>query len=639
MAPIRHSHNGATDWLQVANRLEELYQGNFLDEDDYDGTTSTQKTAAIKAIFGSEGGNPSVAIPHIISYLSNNDATRDPHWAKRFKLIQAYLAETHRQMVTGSLGFGNPKLRAALEDARVMVKVHRDIGKTSKENTPWTEGILRGQITQERILTYPKAFPPPDPDRSKSRYRPVKPTPRPDDRNTSLWTTSFHLVPYSGGANSPPRSNEHRLTEVDGYVESENKFFHVATKSALSGNPVDNSRWRNVRFGLENTEYERCIKSGLEWTCLNAPPPHSNTPNGPRGRDNPDGTKGATFYVRRGWQRGALQHCLNMFTSHENRAINTPWRRAVLPYESPLPLPKDVAFVPRVVDPRLIIDGRQKDPFSWLQLMSQYTQTIDFLAECQRKRYNNQVWANFSAPALPANFRGPHIYRGLSVYDQHWLRIGQDLEKLESRLHNAWGAAPRPLLRAILRDIDAGRQADRGPLAISDGQDDDEVLERKRYWRRDIKRRPAIDTQEDKVDDGSYQLVDEFDIAWLRYLCEPSRTIDMCDPSKLPSSNLAILFDAKLQSYFRALAESGAPDTSGLPMWHENREDIRVALAGYRPNSVKKVVAYINGCDENDVKDSGHARPNLDHPNGSYQFTLDEAEFLCMQLEGAGRCV
>ncbi|KAI0396483.1 hypothetical protein F5Y17DRAFT_104245 [Xylariaceae sp. FL0594] len=638
MAPLPHRRDGATDWHRVASRLEYLYEGNFLDEDEAEGPASPERLAALREIISSEGGSPSVAIPHIISYLSNNDAVSDPRWGERFNVIRTYLSETYRLMSTGSLGFEDPKLRAALEDARVMANVHRDKEKASKETTTWTEGILRGQTTQERLLTYPKEFPPPDPDRSTFRHRPVDQPPRPEDRNTNLWNTSFGLVTYPGGGMGQSQSNAHPLAELESYVQSQNRFFDAYTKSALSGAPVEDSEWTNQRFGLETHVYEHSIKVGLEYTCSNAPPPHTNAATGPRSANNPDGTKGADFYVRRGWQRAALQQCLNMFTSHENRAINTPWRRAVLPpLEEPLALPREIAYVPRVIEPRVL---KEKDPFSWLQLMSQYTQIVDFLADCQRKRYGNRFWANFSASALPVNFRGPRIYRGLSVYEQHWLQIGHDLDKLESRLYDAWSVAPRPLLRAILRDIDAGRQPDSVPLAIRHGEDDSDP-DRKRYWRRDIKRRPEVDTEDDEDEEGdeSYLMIDEFEMAWLRYLCEPSRTIDMCNPSKFPPNNLAILFDAKLQAYFRTLAESGVPDTSGLAIWHEKEEDVRAVLAEYRPKSVRTVVAYINGCDEKDVKEYGEAQPNPEHPNRSYQFAMDEAEFLCAQLEGAGRCV
>ncbi|KAI1812938.1 hypothetical protein GGS20DRAFT_586956 [Poronia punctata] len=645
MTPIRNQDNGAMGWDEIATRIADLYGGDFPRRHEDDSTASTQQTAAREAVGRLKGSiDPNLEIPRVISYLSNNDAGRDPDWPHRFALIQAYLDEAHHQMVTGGLGFNDPKLRAALADARVMAKVHQNFQKNPLDGMPWTTDILRGQLTQERLLTYPKAFPHPDPDRSKSRYRPMEPTPRPDDESSSLWNTSLHLVTRFGHSQSQPVVDAPKLVEVDNYVESENRFFHVAQQNADTGARADDTEWQNLRFNIENTAYEQCIQEGTRWTNENAPPVYTKGPTGTRGPQNPDGTKGTPFYTRRGWQRGALQQCLNLFQSHENRVINTPWRRAVLPYEQPVPLPKDIVFAPRVVHPSKLTDGREKDPFSWLRLSSQYTQIWDFLAECQRKRYNNQSWSNFLAPALPANFRGPRIYRGLSVYDQHWLKIGQTLDNLADMLVDAWATAPRPLLRAILRDIDAGRQDQAGNPQVNNSRslpstEDDRLQEQKRLWRRDIKRRPGIDTQEDSADDGSYKLVDEHDIAWLRYLCRPSRTLDMCDPSKLPSDNLVILFDAKLQSYFANLAESGAPDTSGIPVWYEDLEDVRSTLANHQPHSLKKALAYINGCDESEVKDSGERRSHPEHPNCSYQFSLEEAEFLCVELQLAGRCV
>jgi hypothetical protein len=631
---MHEAGNGKSDRDQLRERLGDLYQGGFLDRGRHQNAKAAQEAASLKVVVGPKGYDPSVAIPQIILYLRDNDASRDVNWHQRFTLIQAYLEEAHRQMKTGGLGFSDPDLRAALEDARVMVKVHQNLDKRTQEKTRWTTDILRGQTTQERLLTYPKAFPPPDPDRSKSQYRPVKPMPRPGN-TTALWNTSLHIVSDT--------ANTSKLTELDNYVDSENKFFKAIQRYARTGEKEEIMS-QNGRFVTDNAAYEHYVGLGLAETCSGAPPPHINGPTGPVGPDNPDGTKGQSFYKRRGWQRAALKQCLNLFTNYENRVINTPWRRPVLPYQVSAPLPGDIAYVPRLVDPNAIASEKDKDPFSWLLWSSQYTQTVDFLAGCQRRVYNNQVWNNLSASALPANFRGPHIYRGLAVYDQHMLKIGHYLETLERMLHDAWGAAPRPFLRAILRDIDAGRQGSTGSLNLANrqyppGEDDDDMLQRKRYWRRDIRRRPYVDFEGEENDEDNYKLVDEHDILWLRYLCDPSRTLEMCDPSKLPTHNLATLFDSRLQSYFRDRGESSTPDSKALYIWSETPDELDQVMRNYKPSTVIKALAYINGCRESEVIVSGNPDPHPEQPNACYQFSLEEAEFLCVELEMLGRCV
>lgn len=398
--------------------------------------------------------------------------------------------------------------------------------------------------------------------------------------------------------------------------------------------------WKNNIFAVDNTAYEKYLRRG----CDNPPPPHNNGPVGSGDSNNPDGTKGTPFYRRRGWQRAALQQCLNLFTSHENRVINTPWRRPILPYAPPAPLPKDIAYVPRVPDPIEVNDEKEKDPFSWLHWSSQHTEIVDFLASCQRRRHNLENWDDFSASALPPNFRGPRLYRGLTVHDQHWLKIGDYLENLENLIHSAWGAAPRPFLRAILRDIDAGRHEYTGGPGMDNSQslpaeDDDDIRDRKRYWRRDIKRRLGIDNEQDNTEDDNFKLLDDLDIAWLRYICEPSRTLEMCDSSKLPSNNLAIIFDAKLQSYFRSLELSGHPDSKAVSIWGENYDDIENVKRNYQPSTLRAAVAYINGCTDSELIESGEKDPNPEHPNACYQFSLEEAEFLCVELQNLGRCV
>ncbi|KAI0909764.1 hypothetical protein F4823DRAFT_562571 [Ustulina deusta] len=633
MAPIQYSDKGV-DQVRVNQRLKELWEGDLVGKHEYESAAAMMAHVSIQGnkLFSPKEYDPSIAIPRILLYLRDNDADRDVNWNVTFPLIRGYIAEANKQMVTGGIGFSDPKLRAALEDARVLIGVHVISEKRAREKTPWTTDILRGQVTQNRLLSYPKAFPLPEPDRAKSQHRPVNPMPRPND-NSPLWNTTLKVF--------GPTAEFPVLAEVDNYVESEERFFQVTQQFAKTG-AMENSALKNNKFATENTAYERYMTCGLEEIRAKVPPPQNNGPTGPKGPSNPDGTKGPSFYKRRGWQRAALQRCLNLFTSHENRVINTPWRRLVLPYEPPVPLPKDTVYVPRVVDPDHV-NEKEKDPFSWLHWSSQYTQIVDFLADCQRRRYECQSWTDFSASALPTNFRGPRIYRGLAVHDQHWLKIGESLENIESMLHSAWGAAPRPLLRAILRDIDAGRHDNTGGPNMNNSlflpaEDGDDLQDRKRYWRRDIKRRLGIDNREDNTHDDNYKLIDNFEIAWLRYLCEPSRTLEMCDPSKLPAHNLAILFDAKLQSFFKDLELSGAPDSKALNIWGEDRNDINEVTHTYKPNTLTTVLAYINGCAESELKQSGDTHPNPEHPNSCYQFSVEEAEFLCIELQQLGRC-
>ncbi|KAI0160555.1 hypothetical protein GGR57DRAFT_499236 [Xylariaceae sp. FL1272] len=688
-APGQGKGKGMADSPSLLETLDEVYKGAFdyTEEEQHDKNDRwssyrqheknrlpmpAQRAADINLKVGPGKHDPSIIIHQIISYLRDNDKGRDVNWEQRFGTMIVYLEEAKRQMLAGELGYGDPDLRAALYDALVMVKTHQHFEKRATDLTPWTDEIMKGQSVQKRLLTYPHAFPQPESNRAPSQYRPVKPKPH-SSSSSVIWDTTLKLVypdmpalplkgksttdpwdPTKGKAQSyPPVEQLPPLTEVDNFVQSENKFFQIAQEAALKGGEKG-TLWANIRFDVENAVYEQCIGLGVGETCAVAPPPPGLGPNGPRGPNNPDGHKGPSFYNRRGWQRAALQQCLNLFTSHENRVINTPWRRLVLPFERPLKLPRDIAYIPRVVEPSEVPE-EARDPFSWLQGSLQYTQTLNFMAAYQRKSYMNQHWDNFSTPALPVNFRGPRIYRGLAVYDQHWLTVGDYLEQLERKLHDAWAVAPRPFLRAILRDIDAGRQENTGGFVIdretfSPFEDEDD-REKKRFWRRDIKRRDGVDNQEkpddgahtqkrnqEQHDDNDYKLLDEFDIGWLRFLAEPSRTLEMCDASQVPEDNLALIFDAKLQSYFRSLEISGNPDCSALDIWSETSMDVEDKMRDFKPNTLKCALAYINGCGEPDVSYSGNPCPVPGHPNTSYQFSEEEAEFLCIRLQQAGRC-
>ncbi|KAI1353427.1 hypothetical protein F5Y01DRAFT_60853 [Xylaria sp. FL0043] len=634
MAQI-HCSNKGVDLLRTLHRLEELYKSCSVGKDGY------QSTATIVAAGGTQAGkdfdtkdyDPSTTIPRILLYLRDYDAEKDVNWNVNFPLIRGYIAESIQQMKAGALGYSDPKLRAALEDAHVMVGVHLDLEKRARETTPWAADILRGQSTQNGLLTYPKAYPLPEPDRAKSQRRPVSPTSL-TDKNSPLWNTTLRdLDPITG---LPV------LAELDNYVDNENKFFEASGLYSKTDKKHE-STWKYNKFVAENSVYEGYIRRGTAATCTEVPPSHNKNSTGSTSLSGKETTKGRSFYNRRGWQRAALQQCLNLFTSHENRVVDTPWRRPVLACDTSGPLPKHSVYAPRLVCPENVLE-KEKDPFPWLHWSFLYGRTVDWLAECQRRRYISQYWADFSAAALPINFRGPHIYRGLAVHDQHWLAIGEQLENIESMLHRTWGAAPRPFLRAILRDIDAGRRDSTGGPNIDNSlylpaKDNEDRHDKKCFWRRDIKRRIGIDTSENNTSDDNYMLVDEYELSWLRYLCEPSRTLEMCDPSKLPAHNLVIIFDAKLQSFFKHLELSGTPDSKSLDIWDENRNDSQEVMRTYKPNTLQTVLAYINGCAESELALSGETDPNPEHPNSSYQFSIEEAESFCIELEQLGRCV
>ncbi|CAJ2500175.1 Uu.00g030280.m01.CDS01 [Anthostomella pinea] len=699
--------------------------------------SSIGRTSAASGATGSGNEDPSIRIPEIIAFLSSKDSMRNGDiWPHRIAEIEQYLENAEQRRQRGDYVFTDLNLVRALHDARVMVRVHHFYDKRRHDAfTPWTEETLQGQIRQERLLTYPMAFPPPTPSRAQSEFKRIENVPRPDDwRLPSSLSIVATLDPGTNqdanGRTLPPLKSrtgtktvgigvtcgpyslaqperiyfpgqvtdddddgafddediegrrpggvlDPAMAEVMMYCHSENWFFGSALRDAKKQSKISTAT--NLRFDMDNEHFERCIKGGLAETCANVPP-YDNTidPSGPGGPSGgppgpPGGPQDPNFYPKRGWQRAALQQCLNMFTNHENRVINTMWRRPIFPYNEPIPLPKEIVYHPRV----LHIDKvpmSERDPFPWVHWSNQYQLMTDYLATWQRRRYNKMNWEIFEASALPMNFRGPQNYRGIAVYDDYWLKIGEYLEQLLALLVRTWGVAPRPLLRAILRDIDAGR-TDPVPAILDDNNypnEDEETpqyrREKNRLRRRDIMRRPGIDFTtgtgpgagpdeyyEAHEHENRYKLVDERDIGWLRYLCQPSRTLKASETCSW--DNLQIIFDAKLQLYFADVYNSGGPDHL-VNVWTDNDpgelvDDIRTTLDWIGPDvqeqiqiqreafpipTVVEALAYINGCGEDEVKDYSNNDPYLLHPNKSYQFSLAEAETFLIEMQKAGRC-
>ncbi|KAI0011975.1 hypothetical protein F4779DRAFT_571156 [Xylariaceae sp. FL0662B] len=517
-----------------------------------------------------------------------------------------------------------------------MVDVHRGYDRWNDDKSRWSTDILAGKYVADRLPSYPGQLPRPLRDRSQYRRKRIEDLPRPEDRDTP-----FGEINLSG-----------EVAESSLYSVSENNYF----RDVLDPRPEDDPRGTMTeysRYRADVSQYEECMEGGIQQTIKLMPPDLTQDDRSDKDdvvmgdnietdkKDSDDTVRGEKNHSRRGWERAALQQCLNVFTNHENRVINTPWRRAVLPYKEPVPMPKEIVYQARVLSPERVPESL-KDPFPWFHWYSQYSQLINYIAGWQRRRYNVENWTEGQRSALPMNFQGPYTYLGLSIYDDYWIKVGQYLEDLAELLDDRYGVAPRPLLMAILRDIDAGRQEEMGEgwsQAIEQaglGSRKGQESWKKKFLRRDIMRRSDIDHLEGNEDE--YLLMDEIDAAWMRFLCQPSRTHQMCDPKKQLVNNIDILFNSRLQSYLNNTMVSGTVGAGrGSDLWEDwdeqEWERTRNDLLPY----LSQVLTYTNGGEYSEDKDT-NGNAFVHHPNKSYQFSTNEAKHLCIALHGLGRC-
>ncbi|KAI1334073.1 hypothetical protein F5Y15DRAFT_315721 [Xylariaceae sp. FL0016] len=581
----------------------------------------TSEKTTLTGIFGNR--DPSGTLPAIIQYLKQMDMN-SANFRINLAGINEYIQKADKERRTGHAAFQNARVAKQLDEALLLTRIHQyfeqhyPVSRFTTVPAPRTSSrIIRGPLRSQRLLPYPVAFPKPLPDRGRNgfrRFEAYSGTATKLFNNTSLLLNVAPLQVNTGAGTRSELSPMFR--EYDQYVQSERSFFHHERNNLTPAN-------KQRPFQIENTAFEIFLQVGPKNLAGQPAPEYTLSSTTPKPNQ---------FYVRRGWQRAALMACLNQLSNDENRVVNTRWTRPIMPAIQPQEQ-KDLVFYPRVRDPASVSDV-DKDPCPWFHYANQYMQLVDHLAAWERRRYNRENWNNFCRSALPINFRGPRVYQGHSVYDDNWLKIGEHLDGLLSLLMDTYGAAPRQFLRAILRDIDAGK---RGDVHMPD------------YNRRSIARRRAGN---DTLDENSGEagvdpvfnskLVDEHDIAWLRYLCEPSRTVSSMDPAHQLTDNLLQLFDSKLQEFFWDFTASGSPGREIVDkfLWDDSASMRMQAIYDeWEPPDIYTALAYINGCHRTQVSVYTKPQPNPLHPNKCYQFSAEEAEVLCIMLQQRGRCV
>ncbi len=561
-----------------------------------------------KAPVGPGGTAPLLRLPHILNYLRDQDAYRDPQWNTKFSSIEKYLDEAQQGRLRGDLSYGFASVLAALDEARSMVEVHRKYQKWNTDRTRWSTDVLPGKLFSDRLVTYPKVHPRPSPgnDRSLIQHKFFDIPPLPVGRGPF----------YTPAPQLPGRTQEVADNELSKFLRKDQAQFwdtldgHVRAKTNVTA-----TVWNPPQGNLYNTSnqmYEQCITGGIAETNIRikmeSMPPTATPAGGQNGK----------FARERGLKRAAIQQCLNLFTNHENRVVNTPWRRVVLPYDT-VTLPKEVPFQPRVVEPDRI-PHLGKEPFPWVYWYNGHKSYLNLVAAKKRAAYNTSKWGERHRPCLPINFCGPYTFEGVSAHDEHWLKAGKYLTQLEAHLRDRYSIYPRPLLRAILSDIDAGKLYPHHPEPNSKNGAEHEARVADFFKRRDLYMREEVD---DDMSGGEpvYKLLSEWEITWLKFVGEPPRSLLMMDKvDELRQDNLALIFDNRLQEILRAYGS-----------WEETTEDPigEVAL----PLPVDELLDKINGTETEMLPDD-----HLRQPNEAYQFTIEEVEHYIKVLARLGRC-
>jgi hypothetical protein len=557
-------------------------------------------------------------------FLQTEDPYRNGPWEARLGHIRELRHEIEERRKTGDASFDSYMI-AKVRDSKTMDEVHQLYEEWNNGKTHYTTaGPLKLRFLK-RLVPYDRVLPVSCNDQAKlpSTYTSLIPRP---ERATGLPFANF--LSLQDGAEqdalfSRPETNYILRSYVSFYQHAEYWGRHNLppkdkwSKSFKEANDLEGSNLAQ----FENSAFEACMgKTWADFGRLDQEIGRQPFGSGPLG-----------FALRRGIRRAALQKAFSLITSSENREANTPWRRVAFP--APAKKFQHSHFRPWTLprrerqdkDGRWQIDRHvEHEPSPWVYWYNQWRQQANYLSAWTRRSYGKRYWTDFKKIALPVNYLGPYISDSHCVYDDYWLKMGQSLVTLQATLEKLAVTHSRWLLERVVEDIRRGVDGEEPPDGVIPRGDIDLVYGQP----------------------NRFQLVDEMDVAWLKFLCQPPTTKALAGLSdSKPEDSLTILLDHRLQTLFN--------DPMHNPFW---LTDVipGETKARYRPRELplELLLPMINMGSLNLARrdwDTGavtwyHTPAKFHHtgapiPNSMYQFSLKEAKLHCTRLAEMGRIV
>lgn len=560
--------------------------------------------------------SPKIRIPAILHYLQDNDIDHTANWSSQLEEIIAYLEYADELRRNGHKDF-DAQLTGDLFDCQVVIGVHRAYEKRNRGKTPYSETKLPTAPHQSRLAWYDRLLPGCKKTGSRSRISLI---PREGARNTS----PFH--PVNKYSNAQLYDLYFRTTRGQKLVATLTKLHRdegLLWQQDSASEPYQEPAGPNLAE-TENAVYEECVASQEDLVKKHRFY-HDIS-------DDDQDISASKAVKQRGWRRAALQQLLQLFNNQENRAVNTPWRRVALPV--PVKERKELSFhtAARLKNRTAVDDGvkcavthgighSSEEPSPWVYWFSEYLEQSNVLSSYTRRNYMLSSWNKPSVVAIPPNYRGPYTFSGRCVYDENWLKVGRDCVMLRKNLKRIAGMyePDSRFLPTLIEDIERGLSGSAPSTSL----------------------RPRSHVDFDPAKENTFLLLDEFDMAWLKFLMEPGSAPGLIKYSnQRPEDNLLILFDHRIQTLFN--------DTHQNMFWAKTEvTDGHAGCPSYTSQKVPltELLAIINRGGRKLGKEKGHlawtASDLNDHdtnpPNTLYQFTLEEARFACIKLARLGR--
>ncbi|KAK9420417.1 hypothetical protein SUNI508_06413 [Seiridium unicorne] len=557
------------------------------------------------------------------NFLQTEDSYRNGAWERRFGHIREIAQEADKRRKQGDPAFGGD-LASKLAHIQAMDELHRRYDAWTMGPTRFTTADPVKQRRPQRLAPYHRLLPDlcEDEEKLPSTYTSLVPRPKevtdpafvnfPKFKDETDWKAFFKRADVMPLIRSYIIFYQH--ADLWGQQDLPETQWHM--QFPLLKNP-DNPEGLNFAQ-FENVAFEGCVvREWNEFGHIQHDLAKSGLATGMLG-----------FATQRGIRRAAIQKILNLITNNENRDTNTPWRRVTFPiapkkfqythfhpWATPRQWPGNSFAKP--------IDRHKRfEPSPWIYWYNEWHQQAEYLSAWTRQTYNKRYWHDFKRIALPVNFRGPYTFKDKCIYDDYWLKMGEYLVTLQANLEKLAVTRTRWLLDRVVEDIKHGEDGDPIP--------------------NDVVPRPDVDLAIGRPD--SFQLIDEVDMSWLKFLCQPPTTKALTGLSlSKPEDTLTIILDHRLQTLFN--------DPLHNPFWLTDVAAGDPKLS-YRPREIhlEHLLPILNlgGRDHVQRDWSGGAitwyqkAAKLEPtgaaiPNSLYQFSLKELKLHCTKLAEMGR--
>ncbi|WYZ44035.1 hypothetical protein EsH8_VII_000471 [Colletotrichum jinshuiense] len=226
----------------------------------------------------------------------------------------------------------------------------------------------------------------------------------------------------------------------------------------------------------------------------------------------PEGEVQQRFARYRGAKRAALQQCLSHFDSVENVAIQSPFRKLVLPLtrrqkeRARAEAGKNIVYRPQAI--KSPPKGIKLDPMGLLYwhkcLLDSHRGRAEDLRE-ETEEAHRGLLADTDMPGspvlLPRNYLGPVTpFDFLKEKGQRMVARYSLLTTLRDRLNRAYSRSPRQMLEGVVKNIELGFQG-----RESWDMREELVAHRERH--------------------GKYLDIDDMELYWLDHVCGPSTNV------------------------------------------------------------------------------------------------------------------